>query len=90
MTVHAIYSSLASLQAPPAPAEPAEPASISDEAKREIESQTIDKLLHLLYFTQVYLGLTVGPGHGAHKLPEGSGHLYFLLCRHLILTSQES
>lgn len=43
--------------AEPAPAEPvpAKPAEVSDEAKREVQSRTIEKLLHLLYFSQVHL-----------------------------------
>ena len=55
-------------QAPPAPAEPAEPAEpagISDEVKREIETQTIERLLQLLYFTWVCLIL-------AHLLKQSS------------------
>lgn len=44
-------------QAEPAQAEPAliKPVEVSDEAKREIQSHTIEKLLHLLYFSQVHL-----------------------------------
>ncbi|KAL3131125.1 hypothetical protein ABBQ38_000430 [Trebouxia sp. C0009 RCD-2024] len=42
--------------AEPAPAEPvpAKPAEVSDEAKREVQSRTIEKLLHLLYFSQTF------------------------------------